>query len=489
MIAIPITSFSNKSAIRDILESGKETDLIELRLDYIKNPHLASLIKKSSKPVIATNRKKSEGGRFTGSEKERIALLEEAVILNADYVDIEMSSGISRIKRILAFRDSRQSSSQIIVSYHNFRRTPKNLELAYKRIKRTGCDIIKIATYARFINDNLAIFNIIKKAQKDNQKIIALCMGERGEISRILGPIFGSCFTFGSLKRGKESATSQIPAKILKDIYRINKLKNKNLKIYGLAGNPVDKSRGYLLHNYLFSRFNLNSIYVNFLVDDLGPFIRSYKNLIDGLSVTMPFKERIIKFLDFLEPSAKKIGAVNTIVVRKGKLFGYNTDYLAAIQILSKKVPVLKNKKVVVLGAGGAARAVVYGLRKKGAEVTVLNRTLDKARRLAADFKCGYGHLNRIDKINFDILINATSVGMHPRVDDSPVKNKKILKNKIVFDFVYNPSTTKFLKDAKKMEGEVISGRDLFLNQAMLQFKLWTHKNIPTIATRKLIDK
>ncbi len=488
MIVVPITNFSNKSALGDILKAKKEADIIELRLDYIKNPHLENLIQKSSKPVIATNRKKSEGGKFGGSEKERIALLEKAVILNADYVDIELDSGINQIKRMLALRDFCRSASRIIVSYHNFHWTPKNLESIYKKIKGTGCDIVKIATYAKSINDNLIIFDLIERAKKDGQRIVALCMGEKGEISRILGPIFGSYFTFGSLESGKESAPGQIPVKTLKDIYRINKLENKNIKIYGLVGNPVNKSKGYLLHNFSFSQLNLNSIYVNFLVDDLKLFIRGYRNLFDGLSVTMPYKERIIKFLDVIEPSAKKIGAVNTIAVKNGKLFGYNTDYFGAIRALENKAPFLRNKKIVVLGAGGAAKAVIFGLKNKCAKITVLNRTLNKARKLAFDFKCGYGHLSQINKMDFDVLINATSVGMFPRVNRSIIKNKEIFKDKTVFDLVYNPVMTKFLKDAKKIKSVVISGRDLFLDQAALQFKLWTGKNMPRVSVNKISE-
>ena len=294
---------------------------------------------------------------------------------------MDISIGEKTIKEII----KKQNKTKTIISFHNFKKTDKKeIIKKYNQIKKLNPDIIKIATFANSINDNLVIFNLIKKAKKENIKIIALCMGEYGEISRILSPIFGAELTFGSLKEGKESAPGQITADALKNIYRINKLKNKNPKIFGLVGNPVHHSKGIIFHNGLFSKLNLNNIYVNFLVDDINSFIKNYKKIINGLSITIPFKRKIISQIDKIDPISKKIGAVNTVIKKNEKLIGYNTDMTGAIKSINSKIKI-KGKKVLMLGAGGVARAIGYGIIKEKGKMTILNRTAKKAEKLAKE--------------------------------------------------------------------------------------------------------
>jgi len=305
-------------------------------------------------------------------------------------------------------------------------------------------------------------------------------MGEKGEISRILSPLFGTELTFGSIEEGRESAPGQITADILKNIYRIDKLRAP--KIFGLVGNPIKHSKGIIIHNKTFQKLKLNNIYLNFLVNKLKSFMKEYGPIISGLSITIPFKREIIKHLDKVDPAAKKIGAVNTVIKKKGKLIGYNTDLTGAIKAIESKTNI-KNKKVLIIGAGGVARAIGYGIIQKKGKLTILNRTTSKAKRLAKELNCKGAGLNQLKDIHdIDIIINATSIGMHPNINKTPIKKQTlkniINKNTVVFDSVYNPKKTKLLKEAKKLSCNIVGGYDMFVNQAKEQFKLFTGRQL-----------
>lgn len=483
MICVPIVAKSVEEALKEMKNSVKVADIIELRLDFIKNINengLKKLLKNRELPIIVTNRGKKKGGEFKGSEKKRLALLKKAIELKADFVDIELNC--KEKDEIL----KNKGKTKIILSWHDFEKTDrKKVNEIFNKMKKTGADIIKIVTTAKNLNDNLVAFDLIKNAKKENKKIITMCMGEYGEISRILCPIFGSFLTFGSSKIGKESAPGQIPAEILKNVYRINELKGKNPKIFGLAGNPVKESKGFLIHNAAFKKSGMNNVYVNFLTDDVGRFINGFKKIVSGLSITMPHKQEIMKNIDKIDARAKKIGAVNTVVKKNNKLFGFNTDCDGAIEAIEAKTKIA-GKKVVLLGAGGVARAIAFGINEKKGKLIILNRTIKKAEKLAKEIGCEFGNLDKINEIKPEILINCTSIGMFPDINRSPV-NKKLLKKMVVFDTIYNPENTKLLKAAAKNGCKTISGVEMFINQARQQFKLWTGKEINTEIMRKAL--
>ncbi|MFH0874316.1 MAG: shikimate dehydrogenase [archaeon] len=463
MICIPIISKNMDSALADIKKANNIADIIELRIDYISNFDLKQLIEAAKKPVIVTNRRKSDNGKFEGSEEKRLSALKYAIDLGADYIDIEIDANYNEIVK-------NKKNTKIIVSYHNFNEIPKNINEIYNKLNSTNADIIKIATTAHKLSDNLKIIELIKNSKKP---IIGLCMGPLGEISRILAPLYGSFLTFASLEKDKESAPGQIPEEILKNVYRINNLK-PGFKIYGVIGNPVRESKSYIIHNALFKKDKLNNIYLNFQVNDLEEFIKNFSSLLSGFSVTMPHKQEIINCLNEINPIAKKINAVNTVINKNGKLVGYNTDMIGAIKAIETKTTI-KDKNITILGAGGAARAIAIGILEKHGKLTILNRTVEKAEKLAEEFNCNFSSLQDFEKIKTDILINATSVGMHPNINETPINTKNV-KNMIVFDAIYNPEKTKLLQEAEKNNCVIISGIEMFVNQATEQFKLWTGK-------------
>ena len=476
MICIPIIANNLDDALHDMAEASMVADIVELRIDYIRDVDLKRLLEKRTKPVIVTNRPVREGGKFDGSEEERVALLKLAVQLQADYVDIEHDS-IQHISRGM----EHHAPTKLIVSYHNFSKTPDNLTDIYKKLSQSGADILKIITHANNITDNVRIYRLLQQSQ---MPVISFCMGELGIISRILYKRFGSYLTFASLRTGKESAPGQISIHELLNTYQAQK-QDKRSAIYGLIGNPVSHSISPLIHNTLFKELNFNGIYVPFKVDTIGDFIREFRGLdVKGYSVTIPHKESVVNYLDAIDPMAKKIGAVNTIVNMDGQLAGYNTDCEAAIKVLEDIDQVcssaltkdvhLKGKKVTIVGAGGVARAIAFGLKECQAQITIINRNYARAQSLARDVGCIARKIDDPQAFDTDIVINATPVGMFPKIHETPIEKNKLKTDMIVFDTIYNPIETKLLRDAKAQGCKTINGLSMFVHQAAAQFKLWT---------------
>lgn len=300
MICIPITARSAEDTISEMSLASRYADIIELRIDYIPEMQDAETcieksLKSKTKPVIVTNRPEREGGKFNGSEQNRLRLLQKAIDLRADYVDVEFDS----VRQI-----TRQNTSKVIISYHNFKETPPNLNKIYNDICQWKPDIVKIVTYANDITDNIRIFELLKTA---NVPTISFCMGELGHISRILTRKFGGLLTFASLEGDKESAPGQLTASELSKIYHFKNI-NKETKLYGIIGNPISHSISPIIHNSSFIEKGLNSVYVPMKVLNIGAFIKKIRKIdIQGLSVTIPHKESILPYLDDIDHTAKKL--------------------------------------------------------------------------------------------------------------------------------------------------------------------------------------
>ncbi len=408
-------------------------------------------------------------------------LLQKAIELGADYVDVEYDS----INQII-----RRGSSKIIISYHNFKETPQNISKIYYDICQHKPDIAKIVTYANDITDNIRIFELLRTA---SIPIISFCMGEMGYISRILTKKFGGFLTFASLEKGKESAPGQLTVDKLSRIYHF-KNTNKDTRLYGIIGNPVSHSMSPTVHNASFLAKGLNNVYVPLKILNISTFIKECRKIeFHGFSVTIPHKESILPFLDDIDVSASKIGAINTIVKRDGKLVGYNTDCMAAVMDLEcgmkKNSEKLDNKRVSIIGAGGAARAIAFGLKEKGCDITIYNRTIEHAEKLSKDVNCRLERFENINKLNAHILINTTSIGMFPDVDHTPVPKDVLKEGMIVFDVIYNPIETKLLTDAKERGCQTINGLSMFINQAAEQFRLWTDIDPPVELMSNVVMK
>ncbi len=482
MICIPIVGPSQQQALQDLERSQNLADIIELRMDLIPDANLQELMQAAGKPVIVTYRAKMDGGQFKGTDEERVASIRQAIDLGAPYVDIETSTPGPLLKSVL----ENKGDSQIILSHHDFTRTDESIEKIYEIMCELPADILKIITYAQDITDNLALFQLLFRARKEERKLIAFCMGEKGEVSRILSVHFGSWLTFGSLETGKESAPGQIPARILKDVYRVNDIAS-DAKIFGVIGDPVNKSMGYLIHNKAFQLTGLPHVYVPFPVQNVQRFFAAFEPYLGGLSVTMPHKEEIGAVLGTVSPQAKNIGAVNTVVRENDTWAGHNTDGTGALRALKTKGDVA-GKNVVIIGAGGTAKAIGHTLKDAGAKLTLTyHRNQKRGQKLADQLGARLIHIDSIASETPDILINCSPVGMTPNVKQTPCPASVLKPGMIVFDSVYNPLETRLISEAKAAGCITIPGIELFVNQAVEQFELWTGKTAPIDAMRQVV--
>ncbi|XP_077232468.1 dehydroquinate dehydratase, putative / shikimate dehydrogenase isoform X2 [Tasmannia lanceolata] len=507
LICVPLVSKSvDEMLIGMVQAKDSGADVIELRIDYLESlrprSDLEILLRDKPLPVLVTYRPKWEGGQYEGDEQKRLDALRLAMELGADYIDVELKVAHEFMSSISG---NKPEKFKVIVSSHNYQSTPSAEEIGnlVATIQATGADIVKIATYAVDITDVARMFQVLVHCQVP---IIGLVMSERGAISRLLCPKFGGYLTFGSVSAGKESAPGQPTIKDLLDLYNLKNI-GADTKVFGLIGKPVGHSKSPLLHNAAFRSVGFNAVYVPLLVDDLANFLKVYSAPdFAGFSCTMPHKETAVQCCDEVDPIAKSIGAVNTIIRRPsdGKLIGYNTDYIGAISAIEDGIrgshntginatgSPLAGKLFVVIGAGGAGKALAFGAKAKGAKVVIANRTYDRARELA-DLVGGdaisLAELESFHPANGMILANTTSMGMHPNIDGTPISKQALSFYSVVFDAVYIPKVTRLLREAEESGVSTVSGVEMFIRQAMGQFELFTGMPAPEKHMREIVAR
>jgi 3-dehydroquinate dehydratase / shikimate dehydrogenase len=456
----------------------RDNPFVEFRLDYLSRPALAlPKLKKFAEfhphvVSIATCRRASSGGKFRGSVASQLQLLAKAADSGCQLVDVELQSAErARPEHIQRLR----TRAALILSYHDFRAT-KKLEETLAKMVSVPADFYKLVTTATTLADNVAMMKFLEK-HGDRHSLVGLCMGEQGIISRILGVRAGSAFTFAAANPGEETGPGQITAQELLNTYRIEQV-DVATRVYGVAGDPVAHSLSPVIMNAALRRENVNGVYLALhakLLSDLVTCVREIP--IHGLSITMPYKEVILKYLDNTDSHTTKVGACNTVVrAQDGKLYGFNTDTAGVVRPLEQRIS-LHGAKVLVLGAGGAARAAVYGLKERGCEVYILNRTLGPAQKLARSARARLMKRADLKETTFDVIINATPMGMG-NAKESPLSEKEI-NARYVFDMVYDPPETRFVQLAKARGAEVIPGLEMFVHQAARQFEIWTGKPAP----------
>jgi 3-dehydroquinate dehydratase/shikimate dehydrogenase len=488
-LCVAIIGSSPNEMIEKATEVLKESNFLEFRLDYLGKPAAALPVLKqfladnSAATAIATLRLKDHGGRFEGSKTAALEILLRAAAAGFHLVDIELES-IEKLPKS-TMGQLRESGAAVIISHHDFHAT-KDLDAVYARIKPYGPDFIKIVPTARSLSDNLTLMKFLERVEDDsNSSVVGICMGEPGIISRVLGLRAGSAFTFAAASVGEETAPGQIAARTLLETYRVDQV-DAATKIYGVAGNPVKSSMSPLMMNTAFRRETVNAVYLGLQTskaDDLFKLAREVP--IQGMSITMPLKQDVMPLLERTDALSAKIGAVNTILrAQDGKFYGFNTDVAGIVAPLERRLS-LKGAKVLVLGAGGAARAAVFGCRDKGAEVFILNRTPETAQKLAKQSGAKAIKRDLVAKTHFDVIINATPVGMAGVVKAgaksapvSPLEAGEI-NARYVFDLVYNPIETPLLRLARQKGIAVITGVEMFVQQGARQFEIWTGKPAP----------
>jgi 3-dehydroquinate dehydratase / shikimate dehydrogenase len=462
--------------------------LIELRLDFLaKAPDFKRLLDGRPCPLIATFRRPAEGGRWGGTERERQMLLRQAIVAGFDYVDLEMD---------VADTIRRFGKVQRIVSYHNLRETPADLEDIYQRLCEQDADIVKIAVTAQQPLDNLRVLRLMEDAPRPT---IALCMGDVGTCSRLLNLRYGAPFTYGAFNKERTIAPGILSFHDLQKVYCAEQI-DKTTKVYGVIGDPVAHSLSPLIHNRALRECGINGMYVPFRVSrgELPEFVQGMSELpVEGYSVTIPHKEAAARMAAHHDHAVDTMGAANTLVATDDGFAAYNTDAQAAIDSLRANLPAtadgspghLSSRTVLVLGTGGVGRAIAHALRHEGVALTVANRTHERAEKLAEEIGCKQIDWAARHNIVCDTLINCTSVGMHPNLDESPIHSSFLKTGLMVFDTIYTPETTLLVREARGRGCHVLTGVDMFVRQAGLQFKLFTGMEPPLETMKSLVRR
>ncbi len=464
----------------------RDNPLIEFRLDYLRQPAAALprirrfLELHPECIAIATCRRAKSGGKFRGTVSAQMDVLVKAAAAGCQILDLELES--AQAMKLTEYQRLR-SKGALMLSYHDFRGTRK-LDETFEKMRGFPADFYKLVTTATRLYDNVLMVKFLER-QSHSHSVIGLCMGEQGIISRVLGLRAGSVFTFAASNPGEETAPGQIALRTLRDTYRIEQV-DAATRVYGVAGNPVAQSLSPQMMNAAFRRENVNAVYLALHAKTVEDLLECTRNIpISGLSVTMPYKEEIVPHLDNTDPLTAKSGACNTVIrAADGHLYGFNTDVAGVIRPLETRLS-LNGAKVLVLGAGGAARAAVFGLKERGAEVFILNRTPAPAQRLARQAKARTIKRPDLKKFQFDVIVNATSVGMG-NGKESPLNDKEI-KARFLLEMVYTAGETRLTRMARSASVEVIPGVEMFVHQGARQFEIWTGKPAPIDEMRHVV--
>ncbi len=487
MICVSIGRGRHKHVIAEhahLVEEGAQ--LVELRLDYIAGEvNLKRLIDQRPCPVIVTCRRATDGGKWHGSESERLMLLRTAIADGVDYVDLEED---------IAGSIPRYGTTKRIISLHDFTKTPEDLSAIHARLASKQADIVKLATMANHPHDNVRMLELIRQS---NVPTVGMCMGDMGTPSRILAAKFGAPFTYATFHHERALAPGQLSFRQMLDIYHYDRIDTQT-RIYGVIADPIGQGLSPVVHNAAFQAAKINSVYLPFRVpaEHLPQFLQDGPQLgICGLSVSIPHKESVLVYCTKVDRAVQAIGAANTLVFQDGQVIGYNTDYRAALDSLAPVLRLSHGEKpltghvALLLGSGGVAKAIAFGLTHRGAQVVVAARRPEAAQFFQKHFGSRVVDWENRHSVNADVLINCTPVGMHPNVDETPFDRRHLRPSMTVFDTVYNPEQTLLIKEARRQNCVVVTGVDMFIRQAALQFQYFTGQTAPVDLMREELKR
>jgi 3-dehydroquinate dehydratase/shikimate dehydrogenase len=509
-LTVPIAAETIDQAVGQITSGvAAGAEMLELRADHLADlqpdrvPELLAYVRQAkppSMPFIVTCRSKQQGGARAWPDDLRVDVLAAAAKNGANFIDCEYET-FTQIKHQEKIRLALSNSARtrLILSAHSLKGPFPDIAALYRHITTTyPASIPKLVYTANHINDCFAALDLLSRTSDDR---IVFCMGEAGLITRIIAKKLKSYLTFASLDEDTATAPGQLSVADIKKIYRYDDI-NEQTELYGVIGYPLVHSLSPLVHNACFAAAKMNKLYLPILIeggrDEFDLFIdRLLARRALGFkafSVTIPHKQNALNYVDRkagkIEPLAEIIGAANTLLFGPDdRTSAYNTDCQAAIDAIKTAVKNLSGITAAVIGAGGAARALVAGLTAEGAQITIYNRTVKKAERLADEFNCQFGSLDDLKNLDAKLLVNCTSLGMFPDIETTPIDAKRLKRGVTVFDTVYNPSETLLLRNAKKARAKTVSGLEMFINQAAAQFKLFTRQDPDLPLIRDILSR
>jgi len=471
-ICVALVEETTAGMVARMTELAPVADLFEIRADRVIDLDLLTILRARTRPLVLTCRPVSQGGSWDDADPRRRMTLLEGVKRRFDYVDIELRSGFMDVM-------VEKVGEGLIVSHHDLEGVPLDLDGLYKEMTDVGADIAKIVATPQSIGEVGRLLEFAARVRDEGgTPLIALAMGPLGTLTRVLAGRYGAPFTYAAAASGSESAPGQLTAAQMADLYRVRNV-TPATKVYGVLGRNVLRSLSPVLHNRALEARGLDAVYVPLQAEALPPFIEALPALgLSGFSVTQPYKVEILPYLQEVDEPAALAGSVNTVVVHDGTLQGSTTDGTGVLVPLKKKIDV-KGKNVVILGAGGAARAAALALMRKGAHVTVLARDVDKAEEVGTALGCGSGPLHEASLYPWDILINATPVGSGETIQETPLPIELHRAGAVVLDMIYDPLETRFLREARAAGGKTIDGLQMLLAQAVAQFETWTGLEAP----------
>jgi 3-dehydroquinate dehydratase / shikimate dehydrogenase len=491
-VLVVIGRTRHKMVVIELQEAVKRgAKFIELRLDFLaKAIDFKRLTPYKLCPWVATLRRPADGGRFAGTEAERQVILRQAIASGVfEWVDLETD---------VATAVPRFGPVKRIVSYHNLQETPANLDEIYAGMLRQDADVYKIAVAAQTPEDAVRVLRLQQAARKPT---VAFCTGDIGQPTRFLSLKYGAPWIYAAFNKERGIAPGLPSLDDFKTTYPVKKIA-ADTRVFGVVGDPVDHSLGPLLHNHIYKKLGVNALYLPFRVPRgmLPAAVEAYNYIpVSGYSVTIPHKEAAAALAREKDLNVEVTQAANTLVrMRDGKFSAANTDYSAAVESLKAHlaeragdgpVPQLSQLSVLVLGAGGVARAVAFGLHREGAQLTITARTYERAQKLAEEVKCKAVDWHARHSISFDVLINCTPVGMHPNVDEAPCHLSILKPGVTVFDTIYRPETTFLLREARTRGCQTITGVDMFVRQAAKQIELFIGQTPDLAVMRDIMRK
>jgi 3-dehydroquinate dehydratase / shikimate dehydrogenase len=474
-----VTSLMNHA--RREAEAGES--FLEFRLDYLDNPgrgvdSIRSFLEQFPDcTVLATCRRHQNHGKFNGSIEEQIALLERAVQNGAQAVDVEVETAEVAADRLSGLR----GKAQVVVSYHNYEATPQ-LDTVLARMLRVSAEGYKIVTTARKPSDNARVLALARLHPK--LRLVVLAMGELGFPTRVLSPVFNGIYTYAAPMYAEGTAAGQVSARYLRHLYRVEKL-GKSARIYGVIADPIRHSISPAVHNRAFQARRIDAVYLPFLVSPAHLrdfFVMAERLPLSGFSVTIPHKQKILRYLDTVDPLARRIGAVNTVWRKGGKWRGTNTDAAGVTGPLGKHLR-LQGASVLIVGNGGAARGAAFALSDAGARISIVGRNADRVRALAKVCSAESLLKEQLEGRFFDIVVHATPLGMFPHVNECFFDG--CIPGGVVMDMVYNPLETLLTRRAREQKKVVVTGLEMFIEQATRQFEIWSGEAAPRAVMEK----
>lgn len=497
-ICVPVCANEFEEFRQQLQLAAEVADIVELRLDCLAADALhaaceglAEFVADTDVPLILTFRSHSQGGKRHIADTDHILFLETVALplsrlAEAGDLFIDVEGHLLGDPRAIIVCEQ-IGWERIICSHHEFSGDPIDLDAVFDRLSLTPARIIKIAVRTLDAADVVPIFNLLERSAKENRELIPIGMGEAGVSTRILGPAYGAFLSFAALRQDRETAPGQLTADALESVYRIRDL-NEETQVAGLIGSPVVHSVSPDVHNGAFEDRRLNAVYIPFEVRDLDRFFKEIVRVetrkvrwpLLGFSVTAPHKLSVIEQLDELDDDARRIGAVNTVVLRSGRLYGYNTDVLGFIEPLRKRAQRLLGLRAAVLGGGGGARSAIWGMLNEGVDVTVFARDPNRARSIGNDLGVEVRPLVGARFGDFDLVVNTTPLGTRGTFENETPANAGMLRGaRLAYDLVYNPLETVFMREASEAGCQVIGGLEMLVAQAEEQFRLWTGLDAP----------